>query len=73
MFKFRDTFIKEVVIVIGISENVIPNNRIIVSQRFYIIIRVILTCGIKSNFPPLLLHGLTDSFVVKIYFIFYGN
>ena len=31
MFKFRDTFIKEVVIVIGISENVIPNNRIIVS------------------------------------------
>ena len=31
MFKFRDTYIKEVVTFIGILEKVIPNNRSIVS------------------------------------------
>ena len=31
MFKFRDTCIKEVVIIIGISEKVISNNSTIVS------------------------------------------
>ena len=37
MFKFRGTCTKEVVIIIGISEKVIPNNRAIVYQGFYTI------------------------------------
>ena len=68
MFKFKDTCITEVLfIIIGISENVIPNNRTIVSgPSFYTKIRC-------NNFPPLVLYGLTDSFVVKLSMIFNGN
>ena len=72
MFKFRDTCIKEVVIIIGISEKVISNNRIIYLKDF-IPQCVVLPCDIKGNFPPLVLYWLTDSFVVKIYLIFNRN
>ena len=68
MFKFRDTCITEgLFIIIGISEKIISNNRTIVSgPRFYTKIRC-------NNFPPLVLYGLTDSFVGKISMIFNGN
>ena len=61
----------EVLIIIGISEKVIPNNMTILSYRFDTIMNCInlrYEKHMKSNFSSPVLYGLTDSFVGKTSF-----